>query len=233
MDDLKLGRLLRMRRMRRGWRLEDVAQRCGLSTTTIARNESGTFGSVQVVRRHAAGVDLRLEWIAIGRGADVARTMDEEHAAIVEVLAAWLRGLALEVVTEASFSVYGERGRVDVAAFDPATATIYLVEVKTELSDLGDLLGVVDIRERLASHLGRDRGWAVATAVSILAVADTQHNRDIVAAHPATFAGWSPSRFRAAGSPSSARRQMLWIPPSAAGRAAWLAGRRRVPKARS
>lgn len=233
MDDLKLGRLLRMRRMRRGWRLEDVAQKSGLSTTTIARNESGTFGSIQIVRRHAAAVDLRIEWIAIGRGADVARTLDDEHAAIVEVLAAWLRALGFEVVTEASFSVYGERGRVDLVAFDAATGTLYLVEVKTELSDLGNLLGVVDVRERLASHLGRDRGWVVATPISILAVADTQHNRDIVAAHPATFAGWSRRRFRATRPASSVRRQMLWIPPSTAGRPAWLAGRRRVPKGRS
>jgi transcriptional regulator with XRE-family HTH domain len=233
MDDLKLGRLLRMRRMRRGWRLEDVAQRCGLSTTTIARDESGAFGSVQIVRRHAAALDLRIEWIAIGRGADVARTFDDEHAAIVEVLAAWLRALGFEVVTEASFSVYGERGRVDLVAFDAATGTIYLIEVKSELSDLGNLLGVVDVRERLASHLGRDRGWVVAKPISIIAVADTQHNRDIVAAHPATFAGWSRASFRAALPVSSVRRQMMWIPPSAAGRQAWLAGRRRVPNARA
>jgi transcriptional regulator with XRE-family HTH domain len=230
MDDLKLGRLFRMRRMRRGWRLEDVSRRSGLSTSTLARNESGAFGSVHVVRRHAGAIDLRLEWIAVGRGADVARTLDDEHAAIVEVLAAWFRALGLEIAAEASFSVYGERGRVDLLAFDAATGKLHLVEVKTELSDLGDVLGVVDVRERLASRMATDRGWAVETApTSILALADTPHNRSIVSTHAATFAGWSRARFRIDRPPSSVRRQVLWVPAAAAGRARWLAGRRRVP----
>jgi transcriptional regulator with XRE-family HTH domain len=228
MDDVKLGRLLRMRRMRRGWRLEDVSRRSGLSTTTLARDESGAFGSVHVVRRHAGALDMRLEWIAIGRGADVARTWDEEHAAIVEVIAAWLRGLGLEIAAEASFSVYGERGRVDLLAFDAATGKLYLVEAKTELSDLGDVLGVVDVRERLAARLGTERGWAVAAAISILALADTPHNRGVVGAHAATFGGWSRARLRIDRFPSSARRQLLWIPAGAAGRSRWLAGRRRM-----
>lgn len=231
MDDLTLGRLLRMRRMRRGARLEDVARRSGLSTSTVARNEVGAVGSVHVVRRHAAALDLRLEWKLIGRGADLARAIDEEHAAIVEILAAWLRGLRLEVVVEASFSVYGERGRVDLLAFDSRTGILYLVEVKTELSDLGNVLGVIDVRQRLAARLGSDRGWRVAAAASILALADTPHNRRIVGAHRATFADWPSSRFDGRRPPPGARRQILWIPSSAAGRHRWLAGRRRVPSA--
>lgn len=219
--------------MRRGWRLEDVAGRCGLSKTTVARGEHGSFASLRVIRRHGAALDLRVEWIAIGRGADVSRTLDEEHAAIVEVVASWLRSLGCEVAPEASFSVYGERGRVDILAFDPASGTLYLVEVKTELSDLQNLLGTIDVRERLAPKLADERRWKPMRRISLLALADTPHNRAIVRAHRATFADWTRMAMRESGRPSTAPRQLLWVPPSAAGRAGWLAGRLRVAPPRA
>lgn len=228
MNDLQLGRLLRMRRMRRGWRLEDLAHRSGLSITTMARGENGSFASLDTVRRHGAALDLRIEWVVIGRGADVARTLDDEHSAIVEVVAARLRKLGFEVAAEASFSIYGERGRIDVLAYDPMTNTLYLVEVKTELSDLQALFGSIDVRERLAPRIVSDRGWAPARRISILAVADTAHNREIVRTHGATFADWSRVSFREDARPLAASRQLMWIPPTAAGRTSWLAGRRRV-----
>lgn len=203
-----------------------------MSKTTVARGEQGSFASVRVIRRHGAALDLRIEWIAVGRGADVARTLDEEHAAIVEVVAAWLRGLGFVVAPEASFSVYGERGRVDVLAFDPTTATLYLVEVKTELSDLQHLLGSVDVRERLAPRMAADRGWAPMRRMSLLALADTSHNRAIVRGHRATLADWTRMSLRANSRPSTAPRQLLWVPAAAAGREGWLAGRRRVAPSR-
>ncbi|MGQ0607564.1 MAG: helix-turn-helix domain-containing protein [Chloroflexota bacterium] len=231
MNDLQLGRLLRMRRMRHGWRLEDVAGRCRLSIATIARGENGAFASVGVVRRHGAALDLRIEWTAVGRGADVTRTLDDEHAAIVETVARWLRRFGIEVVAEASFSIYGERGRVDLLGLDGATRTLYLVEVKTELSDLQDLLGAVDIRERLAPRIAEDRGWRFDRRCSLLVLAATSHNREIVRAHTSLFGSWTRTTFRDATPPSAEARQLLWVPAALAGRSAWLAGRRRVPRA--
>ena len=233
MNDFQLGRLLRLRRMRREWRLADVARRAGLSIATVARGEHGSFASVKVARQHAAALDVRLEWLTIGRGADVARTLDDEHAAIVEVVAAWLRGRSLEVIPEGSFSIYGERGRIDLLAYDAATRTVYLVEVKTELADVQDLLGTMDVRERLGPRIAADRGWAPAHVVSVLALADTSHNRAILRAHTATFVGWRRSTFRDDPPPpppaATASRQILWVPAAHAGRSVWLAGRRRVP----
>jgi len=232
MNDLKLGRLLRMRRMRHGWRLADVAGRCRLSIATIARGENGTFASVGVVRRHGAALDLRIEWTAVGRGADATRTLDEEHAAIVEVVATWLRRFGIEVTAEASFSIYGERGRIDLLGYHTATRTLYMVEVKTELSDLQDLLGVVDVRERLAPRIAADRGWRFDRRCSLLALAATSHNREIVRAHGTIFGIWTRATLRDGIPPSAVARQLLWIPAALAGRSAWLAGRRRVTPAR-
>lgn len=217
-----------MRRMRRGWRLADVAGASGLARATIGRGENGVFGSVAVVRRHAAAVDVRLEWRPIGRGADVARTMDEEHAAIVEVVAAWLRRIDYEVVAEASFSIYGERGRVDLLAYGVSSATLCIVEVKTELNDLQDLLGALDVRERLAPRLAADRGWSPSRRVSVLAVAATARNRDVVRRHRSLFAPWHRATLGSDLTASRGARLLVWVPAAAAGRGVWLAGRRRI-----
>jgi transcriptional regulator with XRE-family HTH domain len=229
MRDLEVGRLLRMLRIRRGWRLRDVADRSGLSPATIGRTELGSITSVSVVRAHAAVLDIRVDWRVAGRGADVARLLDEEHAAIVETLAAWLTGAGWQVEAESSYSEYGERGRIDLLAFDQASGVLAVVEVKTELADLQDLFGSLSVKARLAPGLGRRKAWQASRVVTVLAVAATAANRTIVGAHPALFSRFDGQWLRGRRLPQmGGDRLLLWIPPAAAGRRSWLAGRRRV-----
>lgn len=229
MRDLEVGRLLRMLRIRRGWRLRDVADRCGLSPATIGRTELGSIASVRVLRTHAAALDLRAEWRVIGRGADVARLLDEEHAAIVEALAAALQRGGWLVEAEASYSEYGERGRVDLLTFHRTRSVLAVVEVKTELADLQELLGSLNVKTRLAPDLGRRMDWRATRVVSVLAVAATTANRSIVGSHPALFSPFERRWLREGGLPAlEGERVLLWVPAAAAGRRRWLAGRRRV-----
>ncbi len=229
MRDLEVGRLLRILRIRRGWRLRDVAVRCGLSPATIGRTELGLISSVAVLRAHAAVLDLRVEIRVVGRGTDVARLLDEEHAAIVESLAANLMRAGWAVEAEASYSEYGERGRIDLLAFHSASTALAVVEVKTELADLQDLFGSLDMKVRLAPVLGRRRGWPASRVVRVLAVAGTDVNRSVVRTHPALFAPFVRRWLSDRGlQVRDQERMLLWIPAAAAGRRGWLAGRRRV-----
>lgn len=229
MRDLEAGRLLRMLRIRRGWRLRDVAQRCGLSTATVGRTELGSIGSVRVLRAHAAALDVRAEWRLVGRGADLARLLDEEHAAIVEALAAAFQRDGWRVEAEASYSEYGERGRVDLLAFHADGRILAVVEVKTELADLQDLFGGLSVKARLAPRLAGRLNWGAARVVSVLAVAATARNRSVVGLHPALFGPFERRWLRERGLPMLDQdRVLLWIPASAVGRRRWLAGRRRV-----
>jgi transcriptional regulator with XRE-family HTH domain len=229
MRDLEVGRLLRLLRIRRGWRLRDVADRSGLSPATIGRHELGFVASVSVIRTHAAVLDLRVEWRMVGRGANVARLLDEEHAAIVETVAAAMNRAGWQAEAEASYSEYGERGRIDLLAFDTASRVMAVVEVKAELADLQDLFGSLGVKARLAPGLGRRRGWHAAQVVTVLAVAATDANRSIVGAHPALFSPFERRWVRGGRMPRlGADRLLVWIPASAAGRRRWLAGRRRV-----
>ena len=165
----------------------------------------------------------------VGRGTDVARLLDDEHAAIVETLAAVLVRGGWVVEAEASYSEYGERGRIDLLAFDPVGRILEVVEVKTELGDLQDLFGSLDVKVRLAPGLGRRRGWPASQVVRMLAVAATEANRSVVRAHPALFAPFESRWLRDRGlQVRDQERVLLWIPASAAGRHSWRAGRRLV-----
>lgn len=46
-------------------------------------------------------------------------------------------------------------------AFDPQTGTLVIVEVKTQLLDLQDLFGKLDVKTRLAATIAKQRGWTV------------------------------------------------------------------------
>ena len=66
---------------------------------------------------------------------------------------------------EVSYSRYGERGRIDLLAFHPATGLLVVIEVKTDFVDVQDLLGTMDAKVRLATHVASQFGWRVRTVV--------------------------------------------------------------------
>lgn len=222
-----IGRLLRMTRIRRDWRQSDVAPRAGISASVIARHERGMINSLAMLDRHAAALDLRLDLRLVGRAGHLVRLADEEHAAIVDALADWLRHSGFRVEAEASFSEWGERGRIDLLAYDPQTKAVVIVEVKTLLLDLQELLGSLNVRERLISTIGRRRGWTVDRRITVLAVAATAANRKFVRSHAALF---GPFVVRRVGQPALevGPRVLLWITPRRTARRTWVAGRERV-----
>jgi len=128
----------------------DKPGKSGLSPAAISRHELGRIGSLAAREKHATVFSLRLDVRRLGRAGVLVRLGDEGHAAIVEVIASWFRSAGFDTETEAegSFSEWGERGRIDLLAFDPSTGTFVIVEVKTQLLDLQDLFGSLNVKER-------------------------------------------------------------------------------------
>lgn len=220
------GRLLRMLRLRKDWRQADVAIRARISTSAVGRHENGIIGSLGMLERHAAVFGLRIDVRLVGRAGHLVRLADEEHARIVELVAAWFRDHGFLTETEASFSEWGERGRIDLLAFDPATGTLVIVEVKTQLLDLQDLFGTLNVKERLAMTIAERRGWTAVRRVTVLAVASTAANRQIVRDHPSLFAGFEAHRLTTASLRGHARI-IHWVHADRE-KGPWLAGRQRV-----
>jgi transcriptional regulator with XRE-family HTH domain len=225
---IAMGRQLRMLRIRRDLRQSDVAAKARLSTSVIGRHELGVIGSPTALERHAAVFGMRVEVRIIGRAGELARLGDEEHAAIVEAVAGWFRAEGFAVEVESSFNEWGERGRIDLLAFDQRTGTLVIVEVKTLLLDLQDLFGALDVKERLAATIADRRGWQVRRRVSVLAVAATAANREIVRSHASLFAGFERRRLSVAALRGEGDRLLHWVRPAETSRRAWIAGRRRV-----
>jgi transcriptional regulator with XRE-family HTH domain len=171
MDDRRLGMAVRARRHRRGWRLVDLALAAGVGAGVCGLLERGHVDrlSVRTARAILRALDLPLGWDLGWHRTDIDRLFDEDHAALAASFVLWL-GLAGWVTrTEVSFNRYGERGRIDILAFEPRSRVLLVVEVKTVIVDLQDLLGTLDMKARVAASIGTwGRPSAVVPAIVVL-----------------------------------------------------------------
>jgi transcriptional regulator with XRE-family HTH domain len=180
-------------------RQADVARLAGVSPKVISRIERGGLDGVVVGRavRVARSLDIRLDWNAWWRGGELDRMVNAGHAAMHESVARWLRASSWTIVPEASFSIFGERGVIDVLAFEPASRALLVVELKTQLVDVQALLGAVDRYRRLAPVIARERGWEVEAVSAWVVLSDTPTNRRRLAAHATVLRSAFPSDGRA------------------------------------
>ncbi|HET7677810.1 MAG TPA: helix-turn-helix transcriptional regulator [Candidatus Limnocylindrales bacterium] len=195
MDDVRLGLAIRAVRRRQRLRQRDIARRARVSASTVHRIERGQLGSVPAVRRVCTALGISLEFAPRWRGTEMARLLDEEHAAAVEWLTQRLMAGGWEVIPEYTFSRYGERGAVDVLAWSERTRAVLMVEVKTRLVDIQALLSGLDRKRRLVPGiLARERGVEVRGVAAVLAVTESGTARRSVGRHAATFAAVLPAR---------------------------------------
>lgn len=186
-----LPRAVRVLRRRRGWRQKDLAERAGVSRQGITRIELGQMNGVslstlvRVASALGGTVDLTMRW----EGEQLDRLTDAAHAWLTEQVSTGLSQAGWSTRAEVSFNHYGDRGRVDVLAWHPATRTLAVVEVKSAIGDIQETLGRLDVKVRLGRNLASDAGWGLPSAiVRILVIGDTRRARRAVAEHDATFA---------------------------------------------
>jgi hypothetical protein len=127
-----------------------------------------------------AWVDYAIRW----RGGELDRVLNARHAALHQAVASWLSAIeGWDLAPEVSFSIYGERGVIDVLAWHSPTRTLLVIELKSELVDISELLGTFDRKMRLAPQIAGDRGWRAARVAGWLLVADGRTNRRRLAMH--------------------------------------------------
>ncbi|HZC33438.1 MAG TPA: helix-turn-helix domain-containing protein [Candidatus Bathyarchaeia archaeon] len=187
MDDQRVGLVIRAVRIRRGWRQVDLATKAGVSASLVSRVEGGRLGNVPLdtTRRVLATLDVRLDLLPRWRGGELDRLLNARHSALHEDVARWLarRYPIWLVAPEVSFSIYGERGIVDMLAWHPARRALVVTELKTDIVDVNELLGTFDRKRRLASRIARERGWRAEIVASALIILDGRTNRRRIEAH--------------------------------------------------
>ena len=164
---VELGRIARAIRRRLGLRQADVAGRARVHRSVVSKIERGradelTFRTLRTVfDALGAKLDVKPLW----RGPQLDRLLDEAHARLAAAWKARLEAWGWLVRAEVSFSRYGERGRIDLFCWYPPLHLMVVIEIKTDLVEAHDLLGLLDVKKRLAPLIGADLGWTAAVAV--------------------------------------------------------------------
>jgi hypothetical protein len=172
--------------------------RAGVSLSIVSRIERGHLGVVPLdtVRRVAVALEIRVQLVGRWRGGELDRLMNARHSALSEAVIRAHRRPGWMLAPEVSFSIFGERGVIDVLAWNPELRLLLVIELKTEIVDVNELLGTFDRKVRLAAQIAREHGWAIepGTAVSAwVIVSDTRTNHRRVQDHVAMLRAAYPA----------------------------------------
>ena len=148
----RVGAALRAIRIRRRLRQQDVAAKARVSRRLVGEVERGseTLSLVEleaIAEVLGARLDLSVHW----HGADLSRLLSARHSTMHEHIArAFARHEGWTAEPEVSFSIFGERGVIDILAWHPERRSVLVVELKTELAEVQLLMSKMDQRTRLA-----------------------------------------------------------------------------------
>jgi len=163
----------------------------------VSLMEAGQFEHMPVrqIRQVARALGAELVTTVRWRGGDLDRLLDEGHAALAGVVTKWLERRGWAVRPEVTFSVFGERGSIDLMAWHEATRTLIVVELKTELTSLEETLRRHDAKARLAPAIATQRlGWRPDGLARLLVLPNAPTARRRVSRHEPVLARAYPLR---------------------------------------
>jgi len=237
-DDARLGRLVRAYRNRRRWRQVDLGGRAGVSRSVVSDLELGRVDGMTLatVRQVLAALGLSAEVAVRGGGAEADRLLDAGHARLVAATTRWVTDLGWLTQVEVTYSVWGERGSIDVLAWQEAARSLLVVEVKTELASIEATLREHDEKVRLALGVARDRfGWEARGVSRLLVLPDQRTQRRRVAVHGDVLGRVYPARSRAVRAwcrrPTGPLSGLLFLPDSTTSRTKVVRGPRQRVRA--
>ena len=192
-----MGRVFRAVRRRARLTQRTVGARSGVSQQTVSTIELGQLDRVDLatLRRVGAALGIDVPFAPRWRGPELDRLLDAGHADLVESVVRQLPTASWLPELEWSFNRYGERGAVDVLAWHAGARALLIVEVKTRIVDLQDLLGRLDRKARIAPELlARDRGWRPEAIGRVVVLPEGSTSRDAIDRHRAIFDATLPGR---------------------------------------
>lgn len=167
-----------------------------MSQPVISRLERGHAGpmSIDGVRAVAGALDVRVDLVPRWRAGDLDRLLNARHSSLHESVARWFRdGLpAWTLVPEVSFAIYADRGVIDILGWHPGRRAVLVIELKTDVADVNELVGTLDRKRRVAATVALGRGWDPISVSAWLIVADGRTNRRRLDAHDAMLRGALP-----------------------------------------
>ena len=171
----------------------------GVPVRDVSAIETGRASEVRLGRIRAVfgAVDGTARLSTWWHGAAADRLLDERHAGLVESALRVLRHRGWETAAEVNFSEFGERGSVDILAGYRPTLAVAVGEVKGSVGSMEEMHRMLDVKERLAPGLWRERfGCHPRILGRVLILPEDRSIRRIVERHAATMATVYPARSR-------------------------------------
>lgn len=191
MERRTIVRTLRALRRRKSWSQRKLGRDLGISQAQMSRRERGALErcTIPALDRWSTALGAHL---TLALRVDGERPLaDARHAELQNWLVSVLRHAAWIVDAEVSFNHYGDRGRIDILAFDPVLRCLLVVEIKTRFVDAQDVLGRLDIKRRVAPKLAAERGWSASMTVPALVFREDSTTRRRIASYEALFARYA------------------------------------------
>ena len=190
---------IRSLRLALGWSQRELARRAGSSQTTVSAVELGTrpaltFAAASSLLR-AMGARLVVSVDAPFLG-DRVRQRDVGHVRLGASTIERLRRSGWDVRTEVEVGGDRSRGWIDILAFHPASRVVLVIELKTEIHDLGQIERSLGWYEREARVAAARFRWRPECVVGVLFLLATEANDARTAANRTAIDLGFPLRFR-------------------------------------
>lgn len=223
---------VRTSRLRLGWSQRELSRRSGVSQSQISQIsliEHAQHADVRmsVIDRLFSIMGLRY-WLRIDVGvAGSARQTDLAHARCVIHAERRLKAAGWLVEREVEIGGDRSRGWIDLLAFDPTSGSLLVIEVKTEVRDVGAVERTMNWYRREAWAAARRFGWRPRLVGSALLILQTAANDRLISANRDVFASSLPIRAETLrmvvnrSTPLTDARGLALIDPRSR-RAAWL-----------
>jgi transcriptional regulator with XRE-family HTH domain len=193
-DGFRFGRSIKTLRERHGWTQQQFGDLVRVSRRRIGRAEHGSitnlrWSELEAIARALDGqLGLDFRW----RGEALDRLLDERHAAVVDAAVRLLKGAGWITEVEVTFSIYGERGSIDILAWHPGSGCLAVIEIKSSVADVGNTLIGLDRKRRLAPKIASERGWRATDVAMLLIIGAGTTSRRRVARHRDAFGAALP-----------------------------------------
>lgn len=203
MDDrlllLRVGATVKDLRRAIHWTQRELAARSGVSQPLVCAIENGRLATLTFARVNrllvAMGgrliVDMTRPWLG-----DRPLQRDPAHVRCVTYVRQRLERAGWLVMTEVEIGGDRSRGWIDLLAFDPRTGTVLVIEVKTEINDVGAIERALGWYEREAWAAARRNGWRPRTVIGCLLVLATDASDARIQVNRAVFDRDFPLRWR-------------------------------------
>jgi len=187
---LQVGGTVRTARRAIGWTQARLGREVGLAQSVISLIERGrspelsVATAVRVLTALDVAIDVRL-FAALVANPRSAR--DGAHARCVTYVGRCLEREGWLVAREVAVGEGRWKGFVDILAYHPVEHVVLVIEIKTEIRDLGALERQLGFYEREAWAAARLLGWRPRAVTGIALCLDTDDCAAILRDHRSTF----------------------------------------------